>query len=353
MASQYGTLSILDTLAANKTLLAEYGQDRAYADVEILLNEYNAVTGEMTADLVEYTSDRLRRYGGAAVGTMEEADEFGRPDVQKLTQGVNVGFPLALYQYGIGWTRKYFQTKTVSEWAAQIQGAMIAHSARVQRQIKRAIFTPTNNTGYLDRLVDNLNVPLRAFTNADGTEIPPDPYGNTFNFATHTHYLGTSSFVAADLSALVNTVVEHYNMGTIVVDINQAQEAAVRAFTGFNAYVDTRVVQPYTSSYADFRPLELMSLYNRAIGVYGAAEIWIRPWIPSGYIFAFNPGVRKPLAFRTRSGAFGGLQIAAMLEEYPLYAEYFEDEFGCAVQERTNGAALDTGHSTYTAPTIS
>lgn len=350
--AQYGTLSTLDTLAANKTLLAEYGQDRAYADVELLLAEYNAVTAEMLGDKVDYTSDRLRRYGGAVVGAMEEADEYGSPEVQKLSQGVNVGFPLALYQYGIGWTRKYFQTKTVSEWAAQIQGAMIAHQARVQRQFKKAVFTATNNTGYLDRLVDNLNVPIRAFTNADSTEIPPDPYGNTFNFGTHTHYLGTSSFVAADLSGLINTVVEHYNQGTITVDINQAQEAAVRAFTGFNAYVDTRIVQPYTQSYSDVQPLELMSLYNRAIGVFGSATIWVRPWVPAGYLFAFNPGVRKPLAFRTRSGQFGGLQIAAMLEDYPLYAQFMEDEFGIAVQERTNGAVLDTGHSSYTAPTI-
>jgi hypothetical protein len=94
----------------------------------------------------------------------------------------------------------------------------------------------------------------------------------------------------------------------------------------------------------------MMNIYNRAIGVFDTAEIWVKPWVPSSYLFAFNPAQRKPLARRTRDAASGNLRIAAELETYPLHAQFMEREFGLGVQERTNGAWLYTGNATYAAP---
>src|SRR6266704_1004536 len=226
----YGTLQMLDTLAANRTFIANYGEDNAYRAIQAFLDAHNEIVGMMLDDLVETTTDRLRRYGGVDTMTMIEGDEFSTPDVQKVLPGVNVGFPLRLFQLGLQWTTKYFQTHTVAELAGQVNAAMTADARRIQSELKRAIFTPTNNTAYIDRLVDNLNLPIRALLNADGTQIPADPFGNTFNPATHTHYLGAAAWAAADLTALINTVLEHYNEGGIKVYINQAQEAAVRGF---------------------------------------------------------------------------------------------------------------------------
>src|SRR5436305_8342757 len=213
MQMAYGTLSILDTLGANRTLIAEYGQDNAYAAIQRYLNAHNQIMAAMLNDLVEPTTDRLRRYGGVAQMVMIEGDEFSRPDVQKILPGVNVGFPLKLYQVGLQWTRKYFETHTVAELAGQVDAAMTADVRNVQSQLKRALFVPTNNTTYVDRLVDNLNVPILALVNADGMAIPADPWGNTFNAATHTHYLpsATGTWTAADLTTLITTVLEHYN----------------------------------------------------------------------------------------------------------------------------------------------
>lgn len=351
----YGTLQILDTLAANRQYIAAYGEDNAYRAIQQYLNAHNEIVQMMLGDLAEDTTDRLRRYGGVDAMQMIEGDEFSSPDVQKILPGVNVGFPLKLYQIGLQWTKKYQQTHTVAELAGQVTAAMTADVRRIQTELKKSFFNPINNLNYLDRLVDNLNLPIRALLNADGTQIPADPYGNVFNPTTHTHYLATATPALADVLGLITTVLEHYNDGAVKVYINQGSEAFVRSLTGtsagvgFTPYVDTRIIPQTTQSVGE-APLNMMNVYNRAIGVLGAAEVWVKPWIPINYMFAFNPNQRKPLARRTRDGVSGDLHIAAELDQYPLHAQYMEREFGVGVQERTNGAVLCLNNATYQAP---
>jgi hypothetical protein len=52
----------------------------------------------MIGALVERTTDRQRRYGTAASKTMQVADQFGRPQAQKITAGATIGVPLRLYE---------------------------------------------------------------------------------------------------------------------------------------------------------------------------------------------------------------------------------------------------------------
>lgn len=347
----FGTNSVLDTLAAQRTLIANYGEDRAFESVQMALEAHNRIMDEMLADLTDRSTDRLRRYGGTTLLSMQQLDEFGTPNPQKILAGVNVGFPLYTFQAGLQWTKKYMQNATTYEIAAQAQVLMQADVTAVQRQIKVALFTPTNNLTYTDSLVDNLTVPLRALVNADGAGIPPDPYGTVFDGATHTHYLGTSSLVVGDVIGLIETVVEHRLEGQVLLYINRAQEAAVRAMTGFNAYQDVRVL-PATTITIGRGALNPDTLYNRAIGVIGAAEVWVKPWVPSGYMLAYRAGM-APLVFRYREGGNGDLAI--VWEDnaaHPLTARVVEREFGVGVWNRTEAAVLDTAHSSYTAPTL-
>jgi hypothetical protein len=350
----YGTLQIIDTLASQRTLIADYGEDNAYAAISAYLKAHNAIMEDMIMDVCEPTTDRLRRYGGVDSVSMIRGDEFSRPEAQKAIAGVNVGFPLELYQVALQWTRKYFQTHVVSELEAQVEAVLTADARRIQLEIQRALFTSTNNTSYVDHLVDNsssITLPIRALLNADSTAIPADPWGNTFTASSHTHYIGTGSFVVGDLTSLITLATEHYNTGTVRVYINQAQEAAVRAFAGFSALQDPRLTLANTLTYVA-GGLDLMNTYNRRIGVLANAEIWVKPYIPASYLFAFNPQQRKPLAMRTRPGVSGGLQLVADNEMYPLRAQTFEREIGFGVQERANGAVLYTGNATYAVPTL-
>ena len=348
----YGTLAIPDTLASNRTLIALYGQDKAFEDIALYLQAHNEITSMMLGDLVEYSTDRLRRYGGVDQMEMIEGDEYSSAEAQKIAAGVNVGFPLKLFQSAVQWTRNYLKTHTVAEMAAQVQAGMTADLRRIQSEVKKAIFVPTNNLNYVDRLVDNssrITLPLRALVNADGSAIPADPYGNLFDGNVHTHYVGTAALSAADVTALIGLVLEHYNVGEIKLYINLAQDAAVRAMPGFVPYTDARIINATTLT-VGAEKLDIMNPYNRAIGVFGAAEVWVKPWLPSGYMFAFNPSAPKPLVFRTRDEGGGQFGIAAEYDSYPLQAENMEREFGVGVFERTNGACLDTQHATYQTP---
>jgi hypothetical protein len=351
----FGTLAVLDTLASAQQTVVQYGEDRAFEQIDAARQAHNAQMREMLVGLVEMSTDRQRRYGSQDAMVMEEVDEFGRGQAQKIAAGVTVGFPLRLYDITVQWTRKYMQNATTRELAAQWAAAADADILRVIREVKRGVFLPTNYS-FSDRLVDRVDLAVKALVNADGASIPLGPSGTSFNGATHTHYLYTAgvALAAADLTSLIDTVIEHYAAGEVIVWIAKAQEAAVRLLTGFTAYLDTRIVPASTTQTAT-GSLNVMNPTNRAIGLYGGAEIWVKPWMPAGYLFAYNGGVSPPLVYRERSTAQGDLSIAAEDEAYPLRARTLEREFGIGVWNRTNGAVLfiDAGAAgAYVAPTL-
>jgi len=349
----FGTLSTLDTLASSQQTIAAYGEDRAFEAIETARLAHNAILDSLMMDFVERTTDRQRRYGGAATMTMEKVDEFGRVDAQKVTAGITLGFPLELFQESIQWTRKYMQNATTAELAAQFTAAQDGHITRLRNEIQRALFRPTNYT-FTDTLIDNVDLAVKALLNADGAAIPTGQNGATFDSATHTHYLARSgaSLVAADISAAIETVTEHHSTGMPTIYINRAQEAAVRAMTAnFTGYVDARIITGSGVTRAD-GVLDMNNLNNRAIGIFDAAEVVVKSWIPAGYMFVFMKGAPKPLVMRERTPGAGGLQIVADDEAYPLRARTMESEFGFGVFTRTNGTVLQTTATTYAMPTI-
>jgi len=349
----YGTLSTLDTLASSQQTIAQYGEDRAFDAIETARQAHNRILDSLFMDFVERTTDRQRRYGGVATMNMEKVDEFGRVDAQKVSAGVTLGFPLELFQESIQWTRKYMQNATTAELAAQFTAAQDGHINRMTNELQRAIFRPTNYT-FTDTLIDNVDLNIKSLANADGAAMPSGQNGTTFNAATHTHYAARAGALvtAAEVSALIQTVVEHFNVGMPMLYINQAQEAAIRAMTGnFTAYVDARILVGSGTTRAN-GDLDPFNITNRAIGIFDAAEVVVKPWIPAGYMFAFVKGAPKPLVLRERNAGAGGLQLVADDEAYPLRARTLESEFGFGIFTRTNGAVLQTSATTYTMPTI-
>lgn len=356
---QFGTLSALDTLAATQQTVVEFGEDKAFAEIEAARAAYNRITNEMLGDLVERSTDRQRRYGSQDAMAMEELDEFGRPQAQKITAGSTVGFPLRKFGVAIQWTRTFFLVARASELAAQTTAAMASDMAGIQREIKRALFYPTNVT-FVDTLVDGVSLAVKRLVNADSASIPLGPNGEAFVAATHTHYNFTAgvALAAADMNALIEDVVEHQATGTAVVYINRAQETAVRGLAGFTALLPARLVPAQSAVTATGALDDTQDLNDRLIGFYNAAgvyaEIVVKPWIPAGYLFAWIRGGATPLVMRTRPGG-GDLVLAFEDERYPLRARGWEREFGVSVWNRVAGAALfvDAGAAgAYVAPTI-
>lgn len=355
MAKQTGTYSVADLLDTRfqSLTVAQFGLDTIVQVAEDDLVAHNAIVNDLLTEFCDVSEDLLRVSGSSLGGDMQEVDEYGLSSTQKSSPGQTVGFPLRSFQFNVGWTKRFFEKASVRDWALMTDAAEKAHLRAIQRGIKRAIFGATNYS-FVDFLNHKVTLPVKAFYNADGTNIPDGPNGETFNGASHTHYLGSATLTTTAMDALINTVLEHAFGNKMMVAFSHTDEATVRGLSGFIAAADPRLILSVNQNQADQR-LDLSRLDNRMIGYYGAAEIWIKPWMVANYAFCSDiQNGMKPLVFREDvGGAAKGLYVAAELDDYPLYAKAMQAEFGVGVWNRGNGAVLQFNNASYTAPTIS
>lgn len=351
MATNTGTYDITSLQSIRFQTAAEFGLDTIARTLEADLAAWNQMVTEMVSQMAEVTTDRQRIYGTSIAGEMQEVDEYGRASTQKAEAGDTVGFPLRLMQYNLGWTAKYLQVATPADLAVQQIAAKDAHWRRIQKELKKAVYGPSNYT-FRDHLIDNVSLDIKRFVNADGAPIPNGPNGEVFDGSSETHYLAVNGVTANALTAAINDVIEHGHGGQVIVAVNKADESVVRALTGFVAYPDPRIV--YRASDTPGQTLDISRLDNRAIGIFGGAEVWVKSWVLDNYYVIWDTAdPNKPLAFRQRTQeTLQGLRLAASNIDYPLYVDFMEAEFGIGVWTRTNGAVLFTGGSSYTEPTI-
>ena len=366
MALTYGTLQLLDELKTiDNANVFQFGEDLLYQHIRDLLMAHNTMTQDIFGLLVEPTVYEIDRYGAQAVGgEMVEVDEFGSADTQKSqVAGYNIGFPLLAYQFALGWTRKYFETKAVSDIAKDYINAQTADIKNLKRQALKALTRATNYT-FVDRLYRSQSLPVKALQNADGSAIPVDPFGTAFDGSTHTHLVGRAgaSLAASDISALVTNLTEHdVKGGRVVILTNRNDETTMRSFTSN--------FEPYQAPMLNFGPGypndviagnpkdNPYTIDDKPIGVWdGFATVWIKPWVPQGYIIALVIGGMGGgvLRLRTRDiPGYGAFRLVFDDEDFPLRAQTMEREFGVGVWNRLAGAILYTGGTSYVAPTIS
>lgn len=351
----YGNLRVLDTLIGNNTPVLNFGEDKAFDLIRQALEAHNAELQEILSTFCFMTSERIFAFGTSDNMEMRRVDEFGAVDTQKVRGGQTLGLPMYLHQVAVGWTRQFLRRTSVDRLAAQYIAANDADIRNLNREIRRALFKPTNDLAYLDRLVDNVNLEVRALLNADGQEPPLGPNGETFDGSTHTHYLANATLTNAYLNGLLDTVREHGISGRPVIFINRAQEATVVLLTDFNRYVPVNIVQSQTTQYATGASLDLDNINNRAIGIFNGAEVWVKPWVPANYQAVLDvEGTDKPLGLRTENGSLttgaGALTIAADHEHYPLRAQWMEREFGIGAVERHKAAVGYSAGASYVIP---
>ncbi|MBA3891543.1 MAG: hypothetical protein H0X64_13535 [Gemmatimonadaceae bacterium] len=349
-----GTHDISSLLAAKHQSVAEYGEDSVAAVLAADLVAHNMIVDDLMADLAAPTSDRQRLSGTSVSGEMVETDEYGRAATQKATPGQTVGFPLRQFQYSIGWTRNFLKVATPADIAIAQQAAQKAHLQRIRREIQRGLFISANFT-FLDHLIDNVSLAVKRLVNADGAAIPEGPNGESFDGASHTHYIARAAALAAsDVDALVSTVLEHGHGGRIKIVVSTANAAAIAALSGFQA-LSTAFVSAGSADARTAATLDFTRADNRLIGYWnGSYEVWTKPWAIANYFLAYDASdARKTLVFREREqSALRGLRVAAEIDLYPLRAQYMESEFGLGVWNRTNGAVLFIGGTSWTDPTI-
>lgn len=375
-AIPYGTLQMSDTL--NPLLLSQasvldFGEGQAYEAIAADLIAWNALIQEELAFLAEMTDDVTRVYGGTQAGQMLEGDEFSDPDSQKVSQGYAISFPLRRGEYKVAFTRDYLATNSAAQLAAQYDAAKLGDLQRMQRKFQEAIFYPVsrpitlpngspNPNAYTERLVKPLiSLPLFPFLNADGAPVPSGPNGETFDPATHTHYMasnwgaGGSTAITrdGDLQAACNNLIEHKITGRLVIFINYAQAATVRAMPSFVPLVemDTRPGSDLTVS--TLPALDPRNFNNRRIGTFLGFEVWIKPWIFPGFLvpMALGDSSGRPLVWRHRKNRlWADFTLFYKDDDAKLRADLMIRDGGCSVWQRHMGVVLYTLQATYTSP---
>lgn len=354
-----GTRTMADLRAERFQSVAEFGLENINEILTRDLAAYNLIRTQAVAELADVTTDRQRIYGTSAVVTLlEEGDDFDPGVARKPpTTGVTCGFPLRRYPVDVGWNETYFLSATPADMAETVIATQQSYTRTVTRDLKRAIFGATNTTFYDRHAVPRISLAVKALVNADSADIPNGPNGETFSGASHTHYdyLDATQPTQAAILAQITDVMEHGHVDGVRVYINLAAEETVRGFARFVPYPDPRIVYRTADT-----PAQVLDLANdggnRAIGILGAAEVWVKPWVPANYTFCFAAGdSRKPLIYRQHPvAALRGMRLASRMTAFPLYADQFEDYFGFGVWNRTNGHCLyyNTGAVAYVSPTI-
>jgi hypothetical protein len=356
MAGRTGTHDISFLLAATNPITnGTISFDDIVRTLDADVAAYNTIMRDSLDALVtprNGTADRIGAYGGSASGSMTEVDEHGRAPTQRAAAVAQVGFPLKKYQYNVGWTKEWEKRRSPADFARSVQGAQAGHHQRVSAELKKALFLSANFT-LRDHLVDNVDIAVKRLVNADGAVIPNGPNGETFDGATHTHYLANATLTTTAVDSAISTVVEHGHGSSLRIYISQTNETAFRALTGFVAYVDPRLMLGTQTNQPATR-LDISRLNNRAIGIYGAAEVWVKPWAIANYAIVFDAGSpQKTLGMREDPAGSMDLVRAAEFEDHPLRVDFYESYFGFGVLTRTNGAILYFAGASYTDPTIS
>lgn len=353
MAGRTGTYDLASLLANKQTTAAQIGPENLAPILQTDLDISNGILFDLVSGIATVTSERMMLAGASDVTEPVEVSQYSRARTQKAAVGATLGLPLRLFQLPIGWTRKYFEQTSAADVILRARTAQKGYANKVVKEMKKAIYLSANYT-FRDQLVaPAVDLPVKRFANADSFPVPNGPNGEVFTDATHTHYTATASLTAAGFLANINNVAEHTNSGAVQVYINAADETAVRALSGFTAYIDSRL----TLNTAANQPgvmLDWRRMNNRAIGIMGAAEVWVKPWAIANYAVAMDTAApTRAIGYRTRTGQRAdGLRIAAELDAFPLHAQYMEAEFGFGVMNRVAGAVYYFASGTYADPVI-
>jgi hypothetical protein len=350
-----GTHVIADLDANRDVTVIEYGEDRVAAIIQAELDAHNRLVADMMQALAFVTNERLLRTGAGDGIVFEETDELARDRTQKPVAGQTVGLPLRRFSAAVGWDREYLLLATLGDIQKVMLKVQEGDLRGIQRAVKTALFSPTNYTFFDEYGQPQVELPVKALYNADGSAIGQDPYGETIDGATHTHYLANTALTSALVHSAVRTVIEHGYTEGVEIYVN---EANVAAFVGLPEF--TAALGPLITAGANITTANVTNdgrtISNAVVGVWnGQHYVTTKPWIPAGYFSVVAAGQgeeRRPLAFREhQQSPLRGLRTVGEIDIYPLRTRHLRRFFGVGIFNRAAASVATFTSGTYTAPT--
>jgi hypothetical protein len=348
----WGLLQVSDANTPVQTV----GQQLTFEAINRFAARHNTNVGNIIRRFVDDTTTDIETYyetpGG---GMMQETNRLSRPGAVKTYGRYNVGFPIRDARDQIAGDDITFAYLTLAQLQRQVTNIFIRHLNWVRFHILRALFNNANET-FFDEFLQR-EITVRRLANTDGTIYAPNLNAETGT--DDNHYL-VSGYLSSAISntnnpfiTLRDEITEHSGDGNIVVFINPAQSAVVKALADFVGYTDPMIRLPTDSTVITGAAPD--GLPGTVIG--RVSSVWVVEWttIPADYMVALDisqpPPLRKRIDIATNIQGRGQLALIARQQEFPLEESFWRDRHGYGVGNRLGTAIMQFKASgTYDIP---
>jgi hypothetical protein len=355
MSGIFGVLGLSDT---DNSYINTVGQAVVFEAANQYLAQVTAEINAATAVFVEETTELFKeRYYLPGGGRLQRRGGQAQSGAVKASGYWDVAYPLEDFGAQVAGDDVSLAYMTLQQLQRHFDTVQAQDTNTVRFEVLRALFNNTART-FVDPLKGSLTIQPLALA-SDSVLYPPVLGSETE--ATDTHHL-ESGYAATAISDTNNPIVtivdeleEHFGAMTggenIVIFINNAQTAKIKALTDFEEVPDSRIRVGDSISV----PTALPNVPGRIIGRGSGAWVVEWRWIPANYMLGMHMDAPAPLKIRVDEAASGlprGLNLVSTDATYPFQAAHYRHRFGIGVGNRLNGVVMELGvGGTYTIPT--
>ena len=354
MAGIFGMLGISDT---DRAYVSTIGQSVVYEVAQRYIAAHNEQMTAIERVFVEReTEDYAIRYKLPGGGRLQRRGGQAQSGAVKASGSWDVGLPLEDFGAQVAGDDVTLAYMTVQELQIHLDTVLNQDVNTRRYEMLKALLNNTART-FVDPLWGSITV--RPLALASDSVVYPPVLGSETE-ATDTHHI-ESNYTAANISdtnnplvTIVDELEEHFGSGTggenIVVFINNAQTAKIKALSDFDEVVDRFIRVGDGVSVPANLPMVPGKIIGRGSGA------WVVEWrhIPANYMIAIHMEEPAPLLKRVDPADTGlgrGLQLVSREVNYPLVQAHYRNRFGIGVGNRLNGVVMELGvGGTYSIP---
>ncbi len=349
-------------------------------DLNILWNQYQELldawnaTRQPLIDLLTFSvTEIVEDVAQGVEEDFEESTEFGQARaVRPLTTIQQRAYDFKWYDVAARFTFRFLSDAPARQ-VDMVQQQILEADNRLQfRLVMKRLFNSANN----NTVINNVAYQAKPLYNADSEYIPPYQ-GNTFNAATHTHYVtsGAATLDSGDVESGASLLEEHgYKRSAgfqLVVLINPSAAAGIRLWkagqvnnNGAIATYDfvpptgTNIILPSTVQLFGSQPAQTFAGFD-VVGAYGPYLIIQDNNVPSGYMvfFATAGGSQSANVIGIREHPDQSLRGLILKggdrNQYPIVNSTYIRGMGTGVRTRGAAAVMQvTASGSYTTPTL-